>query len=131
MRRRPAVLVVLVLSLAAVATGGPARPAEAVPEEDEDLSRIPPPPASPAPAAPPATGALQKIFLEDAFTQTWLQSALVPAPPPPDPRWEERALLDVRREWRAARDLRLTYSGRLNLRGQLRPLGKAVERSPL
>ncbi|MGH8131636.1 MAG: hypothetical protein ACRETP_00145, partial [Steroidobacteraceae bacterium] len=83
-----------------------------------DLSLIPPPPAAPAPAAPPATGALQKVFLEDVFTQSWLQGGLVPAPPPPDPRWEERALLDVRREWHAGRDLHFTYSGRLNLRAE-------------
>ncbi|HYL02231.1 MAG TPA: hypothetical protein VEU54_02330 [Steroidobacteraceae bacterium] len=114
--RGPTVLVVLTLSLTAVAAGGTARAGETVPAEDEDLSLIPPPPTSPA--AAPATGALRKIFLEDAFTQSWLQSALVPEPPPPDPRWEERALLDVRREWHAGRDLRLTYSGRLNLRAE-------------
>jgi hypothetical protein len=102
-------------------TSGAASAAESVPE-DKDLDLIPPPAqtqprqASPLPDSPVAAGALQKILLEGAFTQSWLQGGLVPAPPPPPPRWEGRALLDVRREWHVGQALRLTYSGRLNLR---------------
>jgi hypothetical protein len=85
-------------------------------QEDKDLSLIPPPPQT-SPAAPAvASDASQKIFLEDAGTLSWLEDGLVPAPPPPTPRWEERALLDVRKEWHAGDGLRLTYGGRLNLR---------------
>ena len=105
----------LALLLAARALARAADP----PQEDRDLDLIPSSAQTPpAGAAPAAAGALRKIFLEDAATASWLEDPLVPVPPPPTPRWEERALLDVRSEWRLPDDLRLTYSGRLNLRAE-------------
>ena len=86
-------------------------------QEDKDLSLIPQLTQA-SPATPIASGALQKIFLEDAVTLSWLEGGLVPAPPPAAPRWEERALVDVRKEWHVREGLRLTYSGRLNLRAE-------------
>ena len=88
-------------------------------QEDMDLNLIPPSPRMPPMATTPvAPDALQKIFLEDAFTQSWLDDSLVPAPPPRTPRWEERLLLDVRKAWDIGAGLRFTYSGRLNLRAE-------------
>jgi hypothetical protein len=97
--------------------GAVAGAADTPPDEDKDLSLIPQaaPPAPPA-DAPLAAGARQKIYIEDAVTGSWLQDSAVPAPPPGPPHWEERALLDVRKEWPVDDDLRLLYSGRLNLR---------------
>jgi hypothetical protein len=116
MRRAPQIVAMLALLLAASATVGVADP----PTEDKDLNLIPPSTETPpADATPVASGALQRIFLEDAVTGSWLENDLLPAPPPPpQPRWEERALFDVRSEWHAHGDLRLTYSGRLNLRAE-------------
>jgi len=106
--------IVVVLALLFVASGA-ARAGESA-QEDKDLSLIPPPPPTPPVATPVTSGTSQKIFLEDAGTQSWLEDRLVPAPPPPDARWEERALFDVRKEWHVGDGLRLTYSGRVNLR---------------
>jgi hypothetical protein len=114
MRLEPRVAVLALL----LAAGAAARAADP-PPEDTDLNLIPPATeAPPAAATPAAAGALRKIYLEDAVTSSWLASALVPAPPPPAPRWEERALLDARSEWHLGDKLRLAYSGRLNLRAE-------------
>jgi hypothetical protein len=115
MKRRPDVLVALALLFVA---SGTARAGESD-QEDKDLNLIPPPAKTPAaPAAPVAAGGVQKIFLENAVTESWLQGSPVPAPPPPTPRWQERALFDVRRDWRVDEALRFSYSGRLNLRAE-------------
>lgn len=116
MRRARQIVAVLALLLAVSATVGVADP----PAEDKELDLIPPSSETPpADTSPVASGALQRIFLEDTVTGSWLENDLLPAPPPPpQPRWEERALLDVRSEWRAGDDLRLSYSGRLNLRAE-------------
>lgn len=115
MRLEPPIVVALALLLVA---SGAATAGEGA-EEDKDLSLIPPSPqAAPAAATPVTSGALQKIFFEDAVTQSWLEGGLVPAPPPAAPRWEERALVDVRKEWHVREGLRVTYSGRLNLRAE-------------
>jgi hypothetical protein len=106
-----------VFFMLALVLGGRAARAGEGEQEDKDLSLIPSA-AQTSPAPETAVGAStgRRIFLEDAFTQSWLQGGLVPAPPPPSPGWEERGLLDVRSEWQVGRALRLTYSGRLNLR---------------
>jgi hypothetical protein len=110
---------VLALLLAASAAASALAHAGDPPPEDKDLDLIPHSAGTPpAAAAPAASGALRRIFLEDAVTGSWLTDPLVPVPPPPTPRWEERALLDARSEWRVGDDLRLTYSGRLNLRAE-------------
>jgi len=94
-------------------------------DENKDLELIPqaPAPAQTAgtaetaePSAAPASKA--KIYLENAFTQSWLRSTAVPFPPPQPSAWEERALLDVRDQWRVAPRLSLAYSGRLNVRAE-------------
>jgi hypothetical protein len=87
-------------------------------DENKDLELIPQARQAPVASsenASAAAGATHKIYLENAFTQSWLQGGLVPSPAPPPP-WEERLLLDVRKEWRLGRDVGLVYSGRLNLR---------------
>ena len=116
MRRAPQILALLALLLAATAAARAADP----PPEDKDLNLIPPSAETPPPGATPVgAGAPRRIFLEDAVTGSWLENDLLPAPPPPaPPRWEERALLDVRSEWHVGEGLRLLYSGRLNLRAQ-------------
>src|SRR5215469_8814260 len=102
----------VVLALLSGVTGV-ARAGESA-QEDADLNLIPPSPQTPPVSATPvAPDALQKIFLEDAYTQTWLRSSLVPVPPPPSPRWEERLLFDARKAWEIGAGLRFTYSGRL------------------
>jgi hypothetical protein len=108
---------VLAALLLAASTGAVAGAAEAPPDEDRDLSLIPQAaPRTPPANGPLAAGALQKVYLEDAVTGSWLEDGDVPAPSPPPPRWEERALLDVRKEWHVDDHLRIAYSGRLNLR---------------
>jgi len=116
MKRASPRVAVLALLFAASATARAADP----PTEDKDLSLIPPSAETPPAAVTPvAAGAARRIFLEDAFTGSWLENDLLPAPPPPpQPRWEERALLDVRGEWQVDDSLRLIYSGRLNLRAE-------------
>jgi hypothetical protein len=86
-------------------------------DENTDLDLIPP--ASHEAASDTAADARHKIFLEDAFTQWKLRDGLeVPLPPPQPPHWQDRLLLDVRKEWSASEDLAFTYSGRLNLRAE-------------
>jgi hypothetical protein len=116
MRRAPQLVAVLALLLAASAAAHAGDP----PAEDKDLNLIPPSTEAPPATAPPvAAGAPRRIFLEDAVTGSWLENDLLPAPPPPSqPRWEERALLDARSEWHVGDGLRLVYSGRLNLRAE-------------
>src|SRR5689334_18989867 len=108
----------LPLVLAGILVSGVAL-ADEKPDENRDLDLIPqatkaPPAAEPSPA-PSATG---KIYLENAFTQSWLRGAVVPFPPPQPEAWQERLLLDVRKEWRLGHDVSLNYSGRLNLRAE-------------
>jgi len=88
--------------------------------ENKDLDLIPPAAQAPASAPPAASaaGATRKIYVEDAFTQSWLQGSIVPFPPPPTPSWEERLLLDVRSGWRLSDSVTLAYSGRLNVRAE-------------
>lgn len=106
----------LALALALVLGSCAATAGASVPP-DKDLDLIPPAAqASPPPESSSTPAAGRKIFLEDAITGSWLDGSLVPVPPPAFPRWEERALLDVHDEWRIDQRMRLTYSGRLNLR---------------
>ena len=118
MRWRPTIAG-LALLLAASVVASFAAHAGDPPPQDKDLDLIPPSAAAPPAAAPPAaSGALKRIFLEDAVTGSWLTDPLVPVPPPLTPRWEERGLLDARSEWHVGDSLRLTYSGRLNFRAE-------------
>jgi len=94
--------------------------AQQKPDENSDLELIPKAAQAPAPASnaegSAPTAAPGKIYLENAFTQSWQQSGLVPIPPPQPPDWQERLLLDVRKDWRLASTVTLAYSGRVNLR---------------
>ena len=95
---------------------------EVTADQDPDLDLIPqaaqqPKPAKSSPANP--AGASQRIYIEDAFSASSERGGLiVPAPGPPPYNWQERLLLDVRKEWSLADSLGLAYSGRLNLRAE-------------
>jgi hypothetical protein len=91
--------------------------------EDSDLARIPtdPQPAADTHAKAPSTEAAnERIYLENAFTQTGQRGGLiVPSPQlsAPSP-WQERVFLDVRKVWRLDERLNFSLSDRLNLRAQ-------------
>jgi hypothetical protein len=88
-------------------------------DENKDLDLIPQAPPAALPDLQPAqAGAPSKVAVENAYTQSWLRSGVVPFPPPLPPRWEERLLLDIRREWRLDHGVGFAYSGRLNLRAE-------------
>ena len=92
-------------------------------KEDSDLARIPTDtqPAAATPAKAPSTEAAnERIYLENAFTETGRRGGLLV----PSPRstaltpWQERAFLDVRKVWRLDERLNLSLSDRFNLRAQ-------------
>ena len=87
--------------------------------ENDDLDKIPNPQAS-ADAEPAAsrTGN-QRVYVENVFTGSTGRSALlVPVPQSTASTWEDRVLVDVRREWRAGRRMTLAFSDRLNVRAE-------------
>ena len=90
--------------------------------ENKDLDLIPPSartPSGPPAQAPAPAGTTKKLYLENTFTQSWVQGGLlVPVPPPSSSAWEERLLFDVRAEWRLGNEVGLIYSGRVNLRAE-------------
>jgi hypothetical protein len=106
-----------VLLVLGIAVNGSA-PAADKPDENKDLELIPQAAPGPGTQAPSAAATRAKIYLENAFTQSWLRGGVVPAPPPQPSDWEERLLLDVRDQWHVGRDFSLTYSDRLNLRAE-------------
>jgi len=88
-------------------------------DQDQDLQFIPQAVQQAPPAAVPAATAIDtnRNYLEDAFSLTPQRGNLaVPFPSPAPSRWEDRLFLDSRDEWRLRDNLRLTYSGRFNLR---------------
>jgi len=97
-------------------------PAAPVSKENEDLELIPPP-AQAAPAAagkaPAQGGGAQRLYAENAFTADSMRAdLLVPAPPPPPFKWQERLFLDAREQWSAGGAVRFYLSDRLNLRAE-------------
>src|SRR5271169_3698522 len=94
--------------------------AAAIADEDKDLDLIPKAaqqPASSSTPPPTASDRTQRIYLEDALTVSSPRGDLiVPFPPPAPPRWQERLLLDMRKQWSFGNRFSLTYSGRLNFR---------------
>jgi hypothetical protein len=94
--------------------------AAAIADEDKDLDLIPKAAqqsASSSTPEPAASDRAQRIYLEDAVTVSSLRAEpLVPPPPPAPARWQERLLLDVRKQWSPGSRFNLTYSGRLNFR---------------
>ena len=91
--------------------------------EDSDLARIPTD-TQPATAehvkAPSTGGANERIYVENAFTQTgWRGALIVPSPQLTAlTPWQERVFLDVRKVWRLHERLNLSLSDRFNLRAQ-------------
>jgi hypothetical protein len=112
----PAVLLAVLGAVVGAALGAGATWAD----ENQDLDLIPEAarqPAAPS-AEPSATAdARQRIYVENAVT---LSSSRPGAsyPPPAPASWQERAFVDVRREWGLGEGVNLTVSDRLNLRAQ-------------
>ena len=113
MTPRPGVIALLILVAGAGAAGA---------DENKDLDLIPEgarqPIASSAEASTPGDAG-QRIYIENAVTLSLQRNGLlVPLPPPRPFHWQNRLFLDVRKEWRPADRLYLTYSGRLNVRAE-------------
>ena len=80
--------------------------------DDPDLDLIP---SGPQPPVQAQSAVTQNTYLEDAYTKVFQRDALaVPLPASYD--WQDRLLLDLRRDWRIRQDLRLILSNRLNVR---------------
>ena len=91
--------------------------------EDSDLARIPTDTQTATAAhakAESAGAANERIYLENAFTQTGQRDGLIV----PSPQltaltpWQERVFLDVRKVWRIDERLNVSLSDRFNLRAQ-------------
>ncbi len=114
--------------LALLYAGGPAAATSG--GEDSDLDRIPAAaagagassPATPGPvAAAPreSRGAPHaRLYLEDALTVATRRAPIVPFPPPPPYRWQNRASVDAVIDWPALPSLKLTLSDRADLIAQ-------------
>jgi len=94
-----------------------------VTDQDKDVDLIPEAarqqPADTPPMTSKAINPGSRLYLENAFSVSSLRSEqVVPAPGPRPFNWQERLFLDVRKEWKLADQLSLTYSGRLNFRGE-------------
>jgi hypothetical protein len=87
---------------------------------DQDLALIPDDARQKQPAGvatPSIPG--RRIYLEGAFSVSSLRGAAVVSQPATQPvDWQARAFLDVRKEWKLAPDVSVTFSDRLNLRGE-------------
>jgi hypothetical protein len=90
--------------------------------ENNDLDRLPDTqqqPAAPDPDHPAASGANQRIYIENASTLSARRGGLiVPAPQPAASTWQERLFLDMRKRWNLGDHLSLTLSDRFNLRAE-------------
>jgi hypothetical protein len=130
-----AALVWLSAGVAAAAPGG----------EDSDLDRIPdgvgapaPAPSAPTPAPPPAAPRARRapharFYLEDALAVASRRQPVVPFPPPPPYRWQNRTSADLVAEWLAFPSLKLTLSDRVDLVAQEEqtPWARATARNEL
>lgn len=95
--------------------------AAAMADENSDLDLIPEAAGQPqAPAAvSPSDAPNQRIYLENAFTDSARRGELlVPFPPPRPATWQERLFLDARKQWALGDRVNLTLSDRFNLRAQ-------------
>lgn len=83
---------------------------------DDDLDRIPT--EEPAPSTAAATESSKNVnYLSDALQGSAIRNNLaVKLPATPPASWENWTFLDTRDEWSLGDRLRLTYSGRLNVR---------------
>jgi hypothetical protein len=119
MIRRGAAL--LLLGGAAWNAGAVAQSTQA--DQDKDLDLIPravqQQPANTQAAAPKPIDTGSRLYLQNALSVTSLRNQpVVPSPGPRPYNWQERLFLDVRKEWRLAGPLTLTYSGRVNFRAE-------------
>jgi hypothetical protein len=114
-----AVLIVALLGVRAGADQNPTTPPDAKTTENDDLDKIPDP-QSPPDGEPAASGkGNQRVYVENAFTgSTGRSNLLVPVPQSTGSSWQERLLVDVRREWHPGPRLTLTFSDRLNVRAE-------------
>ena len=91
-------------------------------DENKDLDLIPEgarQSAASSTEAPTTNDAGQRIYVENAVTLASRRNGLlVPFPPPPTFHWQDRLFLDVRKQWSPADRVKLTYSGRLNVRAE-------------
>jgi hypothetical protein len=93
--------------------------------EDSDLDRIPDlpggsTPASPSSSVPPPARPTPhaRLYLENALTVAMLRAPVVPFPPPPPYRWQNRTSADVVADWRARPSLKLSLSDRVDVIAQ-------------
>jgi hypothetical protein len=95
-------------------------------DEDADLARIPEAAAAPVTtpdpvaAAPPATGGRgsARLYLEDALTLAARRQPVVPFPPPPPYRWQNRLSADVVADWSVRSSFKLVLSDRVDVISQ-------------
>jgi hypothetical protein len=89
-------------------------------QDNSDLNLIPGAAQQSNDSTPPASisNADQRIYVENAFTQSSQRSTPVGFPPPAPINWQERLILDIRKGWNVEDDLKVYYSGRLNLRAE-------------
>jgi len=87
--------------------------------DDPDLNLIPGAARSSEPAPDtPISNVDQRIYVESAFTQSLHRDVPVRLPSPGAFNWQDRLFLDVRKGWKIGDDLKVYYSGRLNLRAE-------------
>jgi len=99
----------------------PATPPDQKKAENDDLDRIPNPQASAEPDSQPAASRSgnQRVYVESAFTSSLdRRNLVVPSPQSTSSTWQERAFVDVRREWRVRPRITLTFSDRANVRAE-------------
>jgi len=116
-------LLAALLNGARVLAEVPSPPAEPSPphaDENKDLELIPSgaqQTSSASAASPQLESRPRRIYLENAYTQSWQRDdLLVPPPPPPPYDWQYRLFLDWREEWSLGAGVRLNFSDRFNLR---------------
>jgi len=92
--------------------------------EDSDLDRIPNLPSAPSsspsssPSTPPSPAhppSHARLYLENALTVATLRDPVVPFPPPPPDRWQNRTSADLIADWRARQSLKLALSDRIDV----------------
>jgi hypothetical protein len=89
-------------------------------QDDPDLKLIPGAAQRSSDSAPdtPISSADQRIYVENALTQSLHRDTPVRLPSPGAFNWQDRLFLDVRKGWNIGDDLKVFYSGRLNLRAE-------------
>jgi hypothetical protein len=85
--------------------------------QDNDLERIPN--TANVQQPPPAATGNERIYVQnDALGTLQRDDLIIPFPPPPPARWEERLFADARLDWALAENLRFVFSDRFNLRAE-------------